>query len=114
SKAAGVTHGTAPGGIEAFEFVERPDEARAVEQLRARTKGAPPVRVGAIHTMTPTTNAGALVLLRQLAARRSEPVELRADAVAALAGDPGSTDMLLALVDHSAPPQIRLEAARSL
>jgi len=113
SKAAGVTNRDATGAIEAFDFVERPDEARAVEQLHAGKKVPLPVRVEAVHTLTPTTNAAALLLLRQLATNRKEPVELRADAVAALAGDPGSTETLLALLDHS-PPPIRLEAARSL
>ena len=113
SKAAGVTNRAATGGVEAFEFVEQPDEARAIEQLRAGAKTPLPVRVEAVRTLTPTTNAAALALLRQLAARRSEPVGLRADAVAALAGDPGSTEALLALLDDTVP-QIRLEAARSL
>jgi putative membrane-bound dehydrogenase-like protein len=113
SKAAGVTHRSAPGGIEAFEFVEHPDEARAIEQLRSGAKAPVPVRVDAVHALTPTTNATALALLRQIAARRSEPAGLRAEAVAALAGDPGSTEALLALLDDSSP-QIQLEAARSL
>ena len=113
AKAAGVTHRSGSRDIESFEFVERPDEARAIEQLRAGAKVPLPVRVEAVRTLTPTTNVAALVLLRQLAARRSEPVELRADAVAALAGDLGSTDTLLALLDGPGP-QIRLEAARSL
>ena len=113
SKAAGVTHRSAPGSIEAFEFVEQPDEARAIERLRAGAKAPVPVRVDAVRALTPTTNGAALALLRQIAARRSEPVGLRADAVAALAGDPGSTEALLALLDDS-EPQIRLEAARSL
>ena len=113
SKAAGVTSRTAPGGIESFEFVEQPDEARAIEQLRAGTKSPLPVRVEAVRSLTPTTNAAALALLRQIAARRSEPVALRADAVAALAGDSGSTEALLALLDDSVQ-QIRLEAVRSL
>ena len=113
SKTAGVTSRTAPAGIESFEFVEQPDEARAIEQLRAGAKSPLPVRVAAVRTLTPTTNTAAFALLRQIAARRSEPVALRADAVSALAGDSGSTETLLALLDDSVP-QIRLEAVRSL
>jgi putative membrane-bound dehydrogenase-like protein len=113
SKAAGVTNRTATGGIEAFEFVEQPDEARAIEQLRAGAKVPLPVRVEAVRTLTPTANTAALALLRQIAARRNEPIGLRADAVAALAGDSGSTEALLTLLDDPMP-QIRLEAARSL
>jgi len=113
TKAAGVTNRDTTGTIEAFEFVERPDEARAMEQLRAGAKMPLPVRVEAVRTLTSTTNAAALALLRQLVARQSEPVELRADAVAALAGDAGSTEALVALLEDSVP-QIQLEAARSL
>jgi putative membrane-bound dehydrogenase-like protein len=113
SKATGGTKGGSPDGIEAFEFVDRPDEARAIEQLRAGAKVPLPVRVEAVRTLTPTTNALALARLRQLAARQNEPVGLRAEAVAALAGDPGSTEALLELLIDSAP-QIQLEATRSL
>jgi len=62
-----------------------------------------------VRDLAQTTNAAGITELKRVAASRGEPVELRCEAVAALAGDPA----LLMLLNDPAPA-VRLEAARSL
>jgi putative heme-binding domain-containing protein len=110
TKAAGLKK-TSSGDEElaAFDFAERADETRAVEVLRTRSPVPLSARLDAVRDLAQTTNSAGIVALRRIAASKSESVELRCEAVLALAGD-GS---LLPLLDDSAPA-VRVEAARVL
>ena len=110
SKAAGLKKtSSGEAGLASFDFAERADETRAVEVLSARTTVPLSARLDAVRDLAQTTNSAGVAALRRIAIGRSEPVELRCEAVLSLAGDAS----LLPLLDDSAPA-VRVEVARGL
>jgi len=115
AKAAGMKGATdADAARGSFDFVEKPDEARAVEVLRGNPAKTPvPAREAAIRDLAQTTNAAGLALLQRIALRASEPAKLRCAAIVALAGDSAAVPALLSLLED-ASLEVKTEAARVL
>lgn len=109
-----VGAGNGSGQVTLFDLTERVPTQPFIEILRASAATTPwQARLDAVRQLAQTTNAAANALLKRLATDAKENVELRCEAVAALAVASLESDFLLALLGDPSS-SVRIEAIRAL
>lgn len=109
-----VVVGQASGQVTFFDLTERVVPQPSIEILRASTAKTPlQTRLDAVRQLAQTTDASAITLLKRLATDAKENIELRCEAVAALADASLESGFLLTLLGEPSS-SLRIEAIRAL